>query len=280
MPVEVPGGKKSVPRGLWTKCEKCNELIYNKELEKNLRICPKCGYYFRLTAKQRIKLIFDRASFREDYAQLRAGDPLEFVAVQSYKDRIKQDQKKTGLTEAVISGEGKIGKHKVAAAVLDFDFMGGSMASVVGEKVTRIIEKAIKKKIPLVIISSSGGARMQEGVLSLMQMAKTSAALGLLGRERIPFISILTNPTTGGVSASFAMLGDIIIAEPKALIGFAGPRVIEQTIKQKLPEGFQTSEFLLEHGLIDMIVERKDLKNAVIRILGLFSSRSPVHASK
>jgi acetyl-CoA carboxylase carboxyl transferase subunit beta len=271
MPVEVPGGKKSVPGGLWTKCEKCNEIIYNKELENNFRICPKCGYYFRLTAKQRIKLLVDRGSFREDNANLKTSDPLNFVAVQSYKDRVKQDQKKTGLCDAIISGEGKIGKHKVALAVLDFDFMGGSMASVVGEKVTRLIEKAIKKKIAVLIVSSSGGARMQEGVLSLMQMAKTSAALGLLGREKIPFISILTNPTTGGVSASFAMLGDIIIAEPKALIGFAGPRVIEQTIKQTLPEGFQTAEFLLSHGLIDMIVERKDLKNTVIRILDLFS---------
>jgi len=273
MPVEVPGGKKSVPGGLWTKCEKCNEIIYNKELENNFRVCPKCGHYFRLTGKQRLKLLLDRASFREDSANLKTSDPLGFVAVESYKDRVKQDQKKTGLSEAIISGEGRIGKHKVAVAVLDFDFMGGSMASVVGEKVTRLIEKAIKKKIPVVIVSSSGGARMQEGVLSLMQMAKTSAALSLLDRERIPFISILTNPTTGGVSASFAMLGDVIIAEPKALIGFAGPRVIEQTIKQKLPEGFQTSEFLLQHGLIDMIVERKDLKNTVIKILELFLSK-------
>jgi len=273
MPVEVPGGKKSVPSGLWTKCEKCNEIIYKKELENNFRVCPKCGYYFRLIAKQRLRLLVDPRSFREEFANLKPGDPLGFVAVQSYKDRLKQDQKKTGLADAVICGEGRIGKHKVAIAVLDFDFMGGSMASVVGEKVTRLIEKAIKKKIPVVIVSSSGGARMQEGVLSLMQMAKTSAALGLLGRKRIPFISILSNPTTGGVSASFAMLGDIIIAEPKALIGFAGPRVIEQTIKQKLPEGFQTSEFLLQHGLIDMIVERKELKNTVAKLLGLFSSK-------
>ncbi len=176
------------------------------------------------------------------------------------------------MNEAVITGEGSIGKHRVALAILDFDFMGGSMASVVGEKVTRLIEKAINKRIPVVIVSSSGGARMQEGVLSLMQMAKTSAALGLLDREKIPFISILSNPTTGGVSASFAMLGDVIIAEPRALIGFAGPRVIEQTIRQKLPEGFQTSEFLLKHGLIDMIVERKELKSSVVRILNLFSS--------
>ncbi|MFB0526668.1 MAG: acetyl-CoA carboxylase, carboxyltransferase subunit beta [bacterium] len=272
MPVEKPGGKKSVPGGLWTKCEKCNEIIYNKELEENLKVCPKCGYYFRLTPKQRIKLLLDRGSFRENYANLKPGDPLEFVAIQSYKNRVKHDQKKTGFSEAVISGEGRIGKYKVAVAILDFDFMGGSMASVVGEKVTRLIEKAIKKRIPVVIVSSSGGARMQEGVLSLMQMAKTSAALGLLDREKLPFISILTNPTTGGVSASFAMLGDVIIAEPRALIGFAGPRVIEQTIRQKLPEGFQTSEFLLKHGLIDMIVERKDLKSTVVRILDLFSS--------
>ncbi len=273
MPVEKPGDKKSVPGGLWTKCEKCNEIIYNKELEKNFKVCPKCGYYFRLTPKQRIRLLLDRGSFLENYANLKPSDPLGFVAVQSYKNKVKQDQKKTGSIEAVISGEGRIGKHKVAIAILDFDFMGGSMASVVGEKVTRLIEKAIKKRIPVVIVSSSGGARMQEGVLSLMQMAKTSAALGLLDRGKIPFISILTNPTTGGVSASFAMLGDVIIAEPRALIGFAGPRVIEQTIRQKLPEGFQTSEFLLKHGLIDTIVERKDLKNTIVRILNLFSSR-------
>jgi len=271
MPVEEPSGKKSVPGGLWTKCEKCNEIIYNKELEENFRVCPKCGYYFRLKPKQRIKLLMDRGSFRESNADLKPGDPLGFVAVQAYKYRVKEDQKKTGSNEAVITGEGGIGKRRVAIAILDFDFMGGSMASVVGEKVTRLIEKALKKRIPVVIVSSSGGARMQEGVLSLMQMAKTSAALGLLDREKIPFISILTNPTTGGVSASFAMLGDVIIAEPRALIGFAGPRVIEQTIRQKLPEGFQTSEFLLKHGLIDMIVERKDLKNTVVRILGLFS---------
>jgi acetyl-CoA carboxylase carboxyl transferase subunit beta len=272
MPVEKPGDKKSVPGGLWTKCEKCNEIIYNKELEKNFKICPKCGYYFRLTPKQRIRLLLDRGSFRENNAHLKPSDPLGFIAVQSYKTRLKHDQKKTGMNEAVITGEGIIGKHKVALGILDFDFMGGSMASVVGEKVTRLIEKAIKKRIPVVIVSSSGGARMQEGVLSLMQMAKTSAALGLLDREKIPFISILSNPTTGGVSASFAMLGDVIIAEPRALIGFAGPRVIEQTIRQKLPEGFQTSEFLLKHGLIDMIVERKDLKSNVVRILNLFSS--------
>jgi len=270
MPVEEPGGKKSVPGGLWTKCEKCNEIIYNKELEENFRVCPKCGYYFRLNPKQRIKLLMDRGSFRESNADLKPGDPLGFVAVQAYKNRVKEDQKKTGSNEAVITGEGSIGKCRVAIAILDFDFMGGSMASVVGEKVTRLIEKALKKRIPVVIVSSSGGARMQEGVLSLMQMAKTSAALGLLDRGKIPFISILTNPTTGGVSASFAMLGDVIIAEPRALIGFAGPRVIEQTIRQKLPEGFQTSEFLLKHGLIDIIVERKDLKNTVVRILDLF----------
>lgn len=272
MPVEEPGGKKSVPGGLWTKCEKCNEIIYNKELEKNFKVCPKCGHYFRLTAKQRIKLLLDRGSFKEEDANLKTSDPLRFVAVQSYKNRVNHDQKKTGLSEAVISGEGSIGKNRVAVAVLDFDFMGGSMASVVGEKVTRLIEKAVTKKIPIVIVSSSGGARMQEGVLSLMQMAKTSAALGLLGGKGIPFISILTNPTTGGVSASFAMLGDVIIAEPKALIGFAGPRVIEQTIKQKLPEGFQTSEFLLKHGLIDMIVERKELKDTVTKLLNFFTS--------
>jgi len=264
-----------VPHGLWTKCEKCNEIIYNKELEENLRVCPKCGYYFRLTAKQRIKLLVDRGSFREEFGNIKSSDPLKFTAVQSYNNRIKQDQKKTGLNEAVVSGEGRIGKHKVAMAVLDFDFMGGSMASVMGEKITRLIEKAVKKRVPLIIVSSSGGARMQEGVLSLMQMAKTSAALAVLGRERIPFISILTNPTTGGVSASFAMLGDVIVAEPKALIGFAGPRVIEQTIRQKLPEGFQTSEFLLEHGLIDIIVERKDLRNTIIKLLELFSYSKP-----
>ncbi len=264
--------KKSVPEGLWTKCKNCEEIIYNKELEDNFKVCPKCGYYFRLSAWERITLLLEPKSFREYDKKLLPADPLSFTVNQSYQEKIIEDQKKTKLKEAVITGEGLIGEHQVVIGVLDFEFLGGSMGSVIGEKVTRAIEKAIKKKLPLVIISASGGARMQEGVLSLMQMGKTSAALAKYAHAHLPFVSILTDPTTGGVSASFAFLGDIIISEPKALIGFAGPRVIEQTIRQSLPEGFQQAEFLLKHGMIDLIVERKEMKKTLIRLLNFSTS--------
>lgn len=263
--------KTSIPDGLWTKCPKCEQIIYNKELKNNLKICPKCSYYFRMSAAERIELLLEPKSLKEKNANLTADDPLNFIDTIPYKDRLKENVKKTGLKEAVIIGEGNIGPHRVVVGAIDFDFMGGSMGRVVGEKITRAIERAIKIKEPLVIISSSGGARMQEGILSLMQMAKTSAALARLKLARIPYIAVLTDPTTGGVTASFGMLGDITIAEPRSLIAFAGPRVIEQTIRQKLPEGFQQAEFLQKHGMIDMVVPRHELKNTLIRILSLFN---------
>jgi acetyl-CoA carboxylase carboxyl transferase subunit beta len=274
MPLEhSPKAKKAIPAGVWTKCEKCEQIIYNKELEENFKICPKCGAHFRLNARERIKYLFDEGSFKEFGESVHPMDPLRFVDIQPYSVRLSQTQKKTGQTDACIVGEGSIDSHEIIAALLDFDFMGGSMGSVVGEKVTLAIEKSIKSKVPLLVVSASGGARMQESILSLMQMAKTSAALAKLDEAGIPFISLLTDPTTGGVTASFAMLGDLIIAEPKALIAFAGPRVIEQTIRQQLPEGFQLSEFLLSHGMIDAIIERKDLKKYLSDILTFFSEK-------
>lgn len=270
MAVERPRGKKSVPDGLWTKCGKCEQIIYNKELEANLKVCPKCGYYFRLSAHERIAFLVEPGAFNEYDIDMKSNDPLSFYDTRKYIDRLKEARKKTKLFDAVITGKGTIGEHNVVIGIMDFAFMGGSMGSVVGEKITRAIEKAIAERLAMIIISTSGGARMQEGMFSLMQMAKTSAALSKLSKEGLPFISVLTDPTTAGVSASFAMLGDVIISEPEALVGFAGPRVIEQTIKQKLPEGFQRAEFLLEHGIIDMIVERKDLKNTLIKLLNFF----------
>lgn len=259
--------KKSVPDGLWTKCEDCGEIIYKKRLAENQMVCPKCGYHFRLSASRRLALILDAGSFEEFDLDLRPTDPLCFMDSQKYVDRIAAAQRQTGLTEAVITGQGRIKDIPVVITVLDFDFMGGSMASVVGEKMTRAIDRAISKRLPLITLAGSGGARMQEGILSLMQMAKTSAAMAKLSDAGLLHISIVTNPTTGGVAASFASLGDIIIAEPKALVGFAGPRVIKQTIGQELPPGFQRAEFLLEHGMIDLIVKRKNLRERLTQIL-------------
>ena len=273
MPVKTPHEKKSVPDGLWIKCDGCQEIIYNKDLENNYMICPKCNYYFKLSVKQRIDLLLNPGSFKEYDSGIQPRDLLGFKDSKSYASRIKEHQKKTGSHDAVVTGSGKIGRNNVVLAVMNFNYMGGSMGSVVGEKITRAIEKAVKNKCAVIIVSASGGARMQEGIFSLMQMAKTSAAVALLDREGLPFISVLINPTTGGVSASFAMLGDINIAEPGALIGFAGSRVIEQTIKQKLPPHFQTSEFLLEHGMIDMIIERKDLKDTLDSILSMLNNK-------
>lgn len=267
MAVKAPKEKKSVPAGLWTKCEGCNEIIYKDELSKNYKVCPKCGYYFKLSAKERINMLIEKKTFVEYDKKMRPVDPLQFKDIKKYANKCQEVHKKTGLYEAAITGEGLIGKHKVVLCALDFSFFGGSMASVVGEKITRAIERAIEQKLPVIIVSSSGGARMQEGILSLMQMAKTSAALAKLAQHNLPYISVLTNPTTGGVAASFGMLGDINIAEPRALIGFAGPRVIEQTIRQQLPDGFQRSEFVLKHGMIDIIVERKNMKNLIIKLL-------------
>ncbi len=263
--------KTSVPEGLWIKCNNCGEIVYSKEIDRNLKVCPKCDYHFRITAKERIDLLVDPGSFEEFDSQIKSEDPLQFKDSKKYKDRIKDAVKKTKQNEAVICGTCTIEGKEVVIAVFDFFFLGGSMASAVGEKITRAIEMAVKRRCGLIIISSSGGARMQEGALSLMQMAKTSVALARMRKERLPFISVLTDPTTGGVTASFAMLGDVNIAEPKALIGFAGPRVIQQTIRQDLPEGFQRSEFLLEHGMVDKIVSRKELKSTLATLLSIFA---------
>ncbi|MDP3786211.1 MAG: acetyl-CoA carboxylase, carboxyltransferase subunit beta [Candidatus Omnitrophota bacterium] len=260
--------KKDIPEGLWTKCEDCGEIIYNKALEESLKVCPKCDYHFILTAHERIGMLLDANSFEERDATLRSLDPLQFKGPRSYEEKLKQDQAATGLNEACITGRGAIDGKRIIFVVTDSRFIMGSMGSVVGEKITRATELAMNLRLPLVIVSGSGGgARMYEGLFSLMQMAKTSAALAKLHETGVPFISVLTNPTMAGVMASFASLGDIIIAEPKALIGFTGPRVIEQTIRQKLPPGFQRSEFLLEHGLIDMIMHRKNLKSGIAGVI-------------
>lgn len=264
--------KVKIPEGLWVKCENCKEIVYKKEIEKNLKVCPKCNYHFRISARERLDLILDEGSFVEINPEVTSGDPLGFKDTVSYRDRIKEYQKRSGLREAIITGDALINGYPIVIAVMDFSFHGGSMGSAVGEKIVRAAELAMEKKIPLVTVASSGGARMQEGIFSLLQMAKTSAAIGKLKEAGILYISILSDPTFGGVTASFAMLGDIIIAEPKSLIGFAGQRVIEQTIKQQLPESFQRAEFFLEHGMIDMVVDRKDLKETLGMLIGHLSS--------
>ncbi len=256
-----------VPEGLWTRCDGCREIVYTKELDRNSRICPKCGYHFRIDPSARIDLLLDAGTSRELFVGVAPKDPLEFVDTKRYVDRLRAYQKALGVRDAVVVVEGKLESQPILLAVMDYRFMGGSMGSVVGEKITRAAEAALERRHPLVIVSASGGARMQEGALSLMQMAKIAAALGRLRDAHVPYLSVLTDPTTGGVTASFAMLGDLNIAEPGALIGFAGPRVIEQTIRQSLPEGFQRSEFLLEHGFLDMIVPRTELKATLARCL-------------
>lgn len=262
--------KAQLPDDMWTKCPDCSAILYTKELRRTFGVCPKCGYHFRLSARQRVPLLVDRHSFTEFDENLRSTDPLNFRDTKKYKERLKRAEKNTGSVEAIVTGRGRILNIPVMLGVFDFSFLGGSMGSVVGEKLARMVEMAIAEKRPALIVSASGGARMQEGIFSLMQMAKVSAALARLGKEKLPYISILTDPTTGGVAASFAMQGDVIIAEPKALIGFAGPRVIEQTIRQKLPEGFQRSEFLLEHGMIDRIVQRSMMREEIAVILRNF----------
>lgn len=260
--------KVKIPEGLWVKCENCKEIVYKKEIDKNLRVCPKCNYHFRISARERLKLMADEGSFVETSPDITPADPLAFRDSVPYKDRIRDNQKRSGLREAVITGEALINGNPMVVAIMDFSFLGGSMGSAVGEKIVRAAEAALEKKIPFITVASSGGARMQEGIFSLMQMAKVSAAVGKLKENGILYISILSDPTFGGVTASFATLGDIIIAEPRSLIGFAGPRVIEQTIKQQLPENFQRAEFLLEHGMIDMVVSRKDMKETLGKIIG------------
>ncbi|MFC1674379.1 acetyl-CoA carboxylase, carboxyltransferase subunit beta [Candidatus Omnitrophota bacterium] len=260
--------KKNIPDGLWTKCEECSEALYNKTLKENMMVCIKCDHHFNLGAYERIGMLLDQGSFKEHDADMLPNDPLEFEGPKTYKKKLESDQEATGLKEAAITAEGLLDGRKIIIAVTDSRFIMGSMGSVVGEKITRAIEAATKYRLPLVIVSGSGGgARMYEGMFSLMQMAKTSAALSYHHKAGLPFISVLTDPTMAGVLASFATLGDVLIAEPKALIGFTGPRVIEQTIKQKLPEGFQRAEFLLEHGLIDMIVHRKNMKQTLSQLL-------------
>lgn len=259
-------------KGLWTKCPDCNEVIYNKEWENNRQVCPKCGFHQKLSAQKRIELLLDENSFHEADILMSSKDPLSFQdAKGSYSAKLADTQKKTGRKDAIITGSGTINGLPVEIGVMDFAFLGGSMGTVVGEKICRTIDRAIKNKRPVILVSCSGGARMHEGILSLMQMAKTSAWLAKLGDHHLPFISILTHPTTGGVTASFASLGDIIIAEPKALIGFAGPRVIEQTIRQKLPEGFQRSEFLQDHGFVDIIAHRHSLKEKLFKVIKLLT---------
>lgn len=262
--------KLVLPDDIWTKCPGCDDILYTKELRRSVGVCPKCDYHFRLSARERILVMTDRHSFVEMDADLRSTDPLNFRDSKKYKDRLKSAEKAINEKESMITGRARILNTPVVMGIFEFGFMGGSMGSVVGEKLARMIEAGCNEGRPVIIVSASGGARMQEGIFSLMQMAKVSAALARLGQARIPYISVLTDPTTGGVAASFAMLGDIIIAEPKALIGFAGPRVIEQTIRQKLPEGFQRSEFLLEHGMIDRIVHRTQMREEIRLILKNF----------
>jgi acetyl-CoA carboxylase carboxyl transferase subunit beta len=264
--------KKEIPDGLWTKCEQCGEIIHRTELEKNFYTCVKCNAHFRIGSREYIQILLDDGSFKEFDRRMRSGDPLKFVDTKRYRDRIPEAIRKTKLFDAVRWGTAAVQKHAVVFAAMDFSFIGGSMGSVVGEKIGRAIDRAHKSKTPLVIVSSSGGARMMEGALSLMQMAKTSAKLARLADAGIGYVSVLTDPTTGGVTASYAMLGDVIIAEPGALIGFAGPRVIKQTIGKDLPPGFQRAEFLLDHGFVDMVVHRKDLRGTLAQLLGYLKS--------
>jgi acetyl-CoA carboxylase carboxyl transferase subunit beta len=265
-PIEAPADKSRVPEGLWVKCPSCAQIIYNKDLAASLSVCTKCSHHFRLNAAERLRSLFD-GSWQEFDPGLTSRDPLSFTDTKPYRTRLEASIASTGLKDAVVTAVGQINGITTSVAAMEYGFIGGSMGVVVGEKITRAIERAIAGRMPVIIVSCSGGARMMEGALSLMQMAKISAALARLDRARLPYVSILTDPTTGGVTASFAMLGDVNIAEPKALIGFAGPRVIEQTIRQKLPEGFQRSEFLLERGMLDMVVDRRELKDVLTRFL-------------
>jgi len=268
------GRKREMPQGLWQKCPGCSDVVHEIELAQNERVCPRCDYHFSQTAKERLQHLLDPESFTEHDADLTSIDSLRFQGMAAYKERLRKYQERTGLVDAVISGDGMIEGYKVAIAVMDFSFLAATMGSVVGERITRIIEYGTANRCAVVIISASGGARMYEGMLSLMQMAKTSGALARHTSERLPYISVLTNPTTAGVMASFASLGDVIIAEPRSMVGFAGPRVIKETTHQDLPEGFQTAEFLEEHGLIDLIVHRKKMRSQISQLLAYFSTRA------
>ena len=273
VPIKSPKDKIKIPEGLWEKCRGCSEVIYRQELTRNDMVCPKCQYHFRIPARERLERLFD-GGYTLLYNDIKSDDPLGFKAVKKYKDQLKALDKRGLDEDAVWVAKGQLEGMESIIAVMDFSFLGGSMGSVVGEKITRGIEAAVEEKLPVIIFSCSGGARMMEGAISLMQMAKISAALARLSQRGLPFISVLTDPTTGGVTASYAMLGDVNIGEPKALIGFAGPRVIQQTIKQELPDGFQRSEFLLDHGMLDMVVERKDMKAKLGRLLRYFSGKT------
>jgi len=270
--LNATGAKTVRTEGLWVKCENCRQIIWKKDLEENLNVCPKCEKHFRIDARKRLALLLDENQYEMFDGNLSSTDPLKFVDLKHYSSRLRQAQHDTGLKDAVINAHGKLLGRPVVASVMEYAFIGGSMGAVVGEMITRAVERALDSKTPLIIVSASGGARMMEGVVSLMQLAKISAALARLDKAKVPYISVLTDPTTGGVTASFAMLGDLNIAEPGALIGFAGPRVIEQTIRQKLPSGFQRSEFLLEHGMLDAVVSRKELKPYIARALDFMAA--------
>ncbi len=269
VPKEPRERQSKVPEGLWVKCDNCREILYSKELARNFKICPKCSFHFRLSAPERLRMLFDDEKYVELDGELRSTDPLKFRDTKRYRDRLKQNLENVGTSDAIVIGSGTMGRIPVLIGAMEFFFLGGSMGSVVGEKVARAAERALRDRRPLILVSTSGGARMQEGILSLMQMGKISAALGRLSEAKIPYISVMADPTTGGVTASYAMLGDLNVAEPGALIGFAGPRVIEQTIRQTLPEGFQRSEFLLEHGMLDFVVGRQEMKETLVRCLRL-----------
>ncbi len=264
--------KREIPEGLWTKCVKCGTMVFDKELDENLKVCTHCQYHFPIGARERIHSLVETCTFEEMDAEMTSVDVLSFTGTASYISKLEKYQKSTGLKDAIVTGNGKIGEHRAALGVMDFTFLGGSMGSVVGEKLTRLIERATEKSLPVIIISTSGGARMYEGMFSLMQMAKTCAALAYHAKARLPYISVLTDPTTAGVMASYASIGDLIIAEPGAMIGFAGPRVIKDTTQAELPPGFQTAEFLLDHGLIDAIVSRKDMKQRLMEYLNYMTT--------
>jgi acetyl-CoA carboxylase carboxyl transferase subunit beta len=271
--------KRDIPEGLWTKCPKCASMVFDKELDENLKVCPKCGHHFPIGSRERIHSLVETCTFEEMDAKMTSTDVLGFTGVATYKSKLETYQKRTTLHDAVVTGLCRIGDHRAALGVMDFSFLGGSMGAVVGEKLTRLIERATEKELPVIIISSSGGARMYEGMFSLMQMAKTSAALAYHARQRLPYLSILTHPTTAGVMASYASLGDLILAEPGAMIGFAGPRVIKDTTQSELPPGFQTAEFLLDHGLIDAIISRKEMKERLIQYLDFLTLRKKAASS-
>ena len=270
----VDGERTVKTEGIFVKCPECENALYKRELIESLQVCTHCDYHFRLPARDRLESLFDDGRYEKLDEEVTSADPLGFVDTKPYKERIEAAKESSGLPEAIVSGAGKVGGHFVYAGAMDMSFIGGSMGSAVGEKITRLIERALEHRGAVIIFAASGGARMQEGTLSLMQMAKISAALAMLHDARLPFISVLTDPTTGGVTASFAMLGDVNLAEPKALIGFAGPRVIEQTIRQKLPKGFQRSEFLLEHGMVDVVVDRRKMKETIVRMLDFMMNKS------